>query len=126
MPTSAAMRADVPRAAPATSGGGVPLAFGRSDISVVAVIDHDRRVGEVRLADVLGVPLRERSREKVQPIAHETHPAVHPASTLLDTLGRMDAESADAILVVEPDDPHHLLGVGTRESITNFQRSPRT
>ena len=102
------------------------LAFGRSDISVVAVIDHDRRVGEARLADVLGVPLRERSREKVRQIARETYPAVHPASTRLDTLGRMDAESADAIWVVDPDDPHHLLGVGTCESIPNFQRSPRT
>ncbi|EQD74262.1 Cl- channel, voltage-gated family protein [mine drainage metagenome] len=125
VPSSAAMRTDVPCAAPTASVEEAHRALGRSDVSVVAVIDHDRLVGEVRLADVLDVPLRERALETVQRIARENYPVVHPASTLLDTLGRMDAENADAILVVDPDDPHHLLGVVTRESITNFQRSPR-
>ncbi len=125
VPASAAMRADVPRAAPTASVEAAHLALGRSDISVLAVIDQGRLVGEVRLADLLGVSLRDRAWQTVQQVARETYPAVRPGSTLLDTLGRMDAESADAILVVDTDDSHRLLGVVTRESITNFQRSPR-
>lgn len=125
VPASAAMRTDVPRATSTSSVEQAHLALGRSDVSVLAIVDHDRLVGELRLADVLGVPLMDRSLQTVSQITRETYPAVHPTSTLLDTLGRLDAENADAILVVDADDPHRLLGVVTRESITNFQRSPR-
>lgn len=126
MPVSAALETNVSTVSPADSIARADFRLSRSNHAVLAVVDKERLVGEVRLADILEVPAALRDSIMVQKIMREDFPSVRPESSLLDAIGQMDGEGVEAILVTEAAPSRTLRGAVTRESIARFQRSPGT
>ncbi|MFG1529669.1 MAG: chloride channel protein [Thermoplasmata archaeon] len=124
MPTSRALDPEVATVPSTASVEAAGFALSHSQLPVLAVLREGRLVGEVRLADILGVPPRFRPTQPVGSIARETFPTLTPDSTLLEAVGLMDAEGVEAVLVVTPTQPPQLVGAVTRERVVNFQRSP--
>ncbi len=124
MPTSRALDPQVATVSATATVEAAGFALSHSTLPVLAVLQEGRLVGEVRLADILGVPPRLRPTQPVGSIARETFPTLTPDSTLLEAVGLMDAEGVEAVLVVTPTHPPQLAGAVTRERVVNFQRSP--
>ncbi len=124
MPCSSALERFPPTVRPTDSVHDAELALSRSTVSLVAVVDHDKLVGEIRLADILDVPFGHRPRVEAKKIARENFATVHPDTSLLEVVAALDAEGVDAVLVTDRADRSRLVGFITRESITRFQRSP--
>lgn len=124
MPTSQALDPKVTTLDSSSTVEAAGFALSHSSIPVLAVLRDGRLIGEVRLADILGVPPRLRPTQRVGSIARESFPMVATTSNLLETVGLMDAEGVEALLVVTPTQPPRLAGAVTRERVVNFQRSP--
>jgi chloride channel protein, CIC family len=124
MPVSAALEPQVTSIAPTTSVADASFALSRSSIPVLAVLDSNRLVGEVRLADILEVLPGLRGGALVKGIMRESFPTVHPNSNLLEAVGVLDGEGVEAMLVTDAADPSHLVGAVTREGVARFQRAP--
>lgn len=124
MPVTAALRSDLTTVAPTASVSEAEFALSRSSHPLLAVVDHGRLVGEVRLADLLQVLPVQRSLTTVRNVMRDSFPGVPPEANLLDAVGIMDAESVDAVLVTGGTAGEVAQGVVTRESVARFQRSP--
>lgn len=124
IPVTQAIAHDVATATPATSVRDAEFRLSRSPYPILAIVVGERLVGEVRLADILEVPVAERGESLVHSILQEGFPTVRGSSSLLDAIGLMDRDGVDAVLVVDEPDGHALTGVVTREAIARFQRSP--
>jgi chloride channel protein, CIC family len=124
MPVSSAVDRKVATTASTSSVSEAMFQLSGSDNQVLAVVDGDKLVGEVRLADILGVPPAQRESQTVESVARDTFPSVGASSNLLDAVGVMDAEGIDALLVTDDADPHRLVGVLTRSAVSHFQRAP--
>ncbi|HTZ62349.1 MAG TPA: chloride channel protein [Thermoplasmata archaeon] len=124
MPVTSALQRDVATDAPTSSVADAMFRLSASNAPVLAVVEHERLIGEVRLADILGIPPGTREATLVRAITRESFPAVRSSATLLDAVGLMDAEGVEAVLVTDAAEPHRLAGVVTREAIYRFQRAP--
>lgn len=125
IPVARALETDVATVAATTSVRDAEFRLSRSTHPVLAVLEGDRLVGELRLADILDVPPGLRSGAMVRGVAQRGIPLVRTDSTLLDAVGIMDREGVDALLVVDREEPRHLAGVVSREGVARFQRAPR-
>lgn len=125
VPVSQAMERDAPTVSADENVAQAQFLLNRTRWPVLAVLRNGELLGEVRLADLLGVNPSERGHVLVGDVARTNLPEITPASSLLDALGAMDQESVVAILVLEPDRPRRLAGVIAREAIADFQRQPR-
>jgi len=124
MPVTAAIERSVATTSPATSVSRAMFQLSGSAQQVLPVLDGERLVGELRLADILDVPPAERETELVKSIVRDSFPSIPTSGTLLDAVGTMDAEGIDAVIVTDAADPHRLAGVINRSAIARFQRAP--
>ncbi|MGI0140314.1 MAG: chloride channel protein [Thermoplasmata archaeon] len=98
----------------------------QSSVPVLAVLRGQELVGEVRLADVLGIPVVEQLTTPVGQVLRENPPPVHATMSVLAALGVMDQEQTDVVLVFSDSKPRTLEGVLTRERITEFQKGSKS
>ncbi len=125
IPVLNAVQRDIASVEPDASVADAGFALSRSAFPVVAVLDAGRLVGEVRLADILDVPVGQRPSTLVRSILQDAFPRVGSDATLLDAIGVMDREGVDAVLVTDAANPHALAGVVTRLAVAQFQRTPK-
>lgn len=97
-----------------------------SAVGVLPVADaaSGRFLGEIRLADVLGVPIGDRPTRLARTELRQGVPRVLLSTTALQALGLMDLEGVDSLLVLSEETPSKVLGLVSREGIARFQRSP--
>ena len=126
MPVGYAIDRNVTAIAPTTSVADAGFALARSPYPVLAVVQGGKLVGEVRLADILGVPPPARAHDTVGSILQESFPRIGAQGNLLEAIGLMDGEGVDALLVVSATDPTRLEGIVTRELVAKFQRTPHS
>jgi chloride channel protein, CIC family len=124
MPVGSALEKDVPTTPVTSSVTDAARALARSPYPVLPVLDGPRLVGEVRLADLLEIAPAARSSTALASAMEQTFPTVSVDGNLLEAVGLMDQEGIDALLVTDPADRAHLVGIVTREGIAHFQRAP--
>ncbi len=125
VPVANGLERGVATIAPSVTVERAGFELSRSPFPVLAVVDQGRLAGEIRLADILNVPVGQRATQTVGSIEQEAFPRVALDATLLDAIGAMDQDGVDAVLVTEAENPHALAGVVTRAAIARFQRTPR-
>jgi chloride channel protein, CIC family len=125
MPVTAALETGVVTVPTAGSVEEASFALSSSPFPVVAVVDGAKLAGELRLADILDVPVAERRQTTVAKILRDTFPRIGTDVTMLDAVGVMDREGIDALLVTEADAADALAGVVTRAAIARFQKTPK-
>ncbi|HTT16161.1 MAG TPA: chloride channel protein [Thermoplasmata archaeon] len=125
MPVTHALQREIASVDPEATVADAGFALSRSPFPVVAVVDGGRLVGELRLADILDVPVVQRPAVTVRSILQEAFPRIGTDATLLDAIGMMDREGIDAVIVTDAANPHALAGVVTRSGVLQFQRTPR-
>ena len=126
VPASAALEPHAPTIPPETTAASASFELSRSRLPVLAVVQGDDLVGEIRLADLLDLLPAERLVRPVSEVMRRDLPNVDPTTSLLEALGKMDAESLDGVLVFRDGRPRRLVGILTREAIAEFQRTPRS
>jgi chloride channel protein, CIC family len=125
MPITAALETGVVTVPTGGSVEEASFALSSSPFPVVAVVDGAKLAGELRLADILDVPVAERRQTTVTKILRDTFPRVGTDVTMLDAVGVMDREGIDALLVTKADAADALAGVVTRSAIARFQKTPK-